>query len=145
MPIVLSILMILFSPFMSSAEDTMKGYVQVTLEYKSMFTGKIQILDEVCRQSRSIECAQASIKVNGESCRNKPAPLECQDAQTLLNTSFCIEGLIYENRIVPGVKILLNLCASDAGYGNMSVRDIYKGIIWTNYSLLNDGQAVSFP
>jgi len=145
MPSLLAILMILLSPCMSSAEDTMKGYVQVTLEYRSMFPGQIQILDGVCKRSRSIECVQASIKVNGETCRNKPVPAECKDAKALLDTSFCIEALIYENRISRGEKIPLNLCASDAGFGNMFVRDIDKGSVWTNYFLLNDGQTVSFP
>jgi len=141
----LAILIFLFIPFVGLAEDAASGYVQITLEYKSMFPGKIQVLDGVCRQSRSIECAKASIKVYGETCKQKPVPAECKEAKALLDTSFCIEGLIYENRITRGEKISLNLCASDAGLGNMFVRDVDKGSVWTNYFLLNDGQTVSYP
>jgi len=141
----LVILMIVFLPFVSSAEDATSGYVKVTLEYKSMFAGKIQVLDGVCKQSRSVECAKASIKVYGESCKQKPVSAECIEAKALLDTSFCMEGLIYENRVGRGDKISLNLCASDAGYGNMFVRDVDKGSVWTNYLLLNDGQTVSYP
>jgi hypothetical protein len=83
--------------------------------------------------------------VNGETCRQRPLPAECREASALLDTSFCIEGLIYENRSNRGEKIPLKLCASDAGFGNMFVRDIDKGYIWTNYVLLSDGQAVSYP
>jgi hypothetical protein len=142
---VLAVLIILFSPFVSIAEDTMKGYVQVTLEYRPLFPGKLQVLDGVCRQSRGIECAKASIKAGSETCRQKILPAECQEARALLDTSLCMEGLIYENRTSRGEKILLNLCASDAGYGNMYVREVDKGVAWTNYFLLNDGQTVSFP
>jgi hypothetical protein len=142
---VLVILIILISPVMSFAEDATSGYVQVTLEYKSMFPGKIQVVDGVCRQSRSIDCAMASIKVNGETCKRKNMSAECKEARALLDTSFCIEGLIYENRTSRGEKILLNLCTSDAGFGNMLVRDVDKGSVWTTYFLLNEGQAVSYP
>jgi len=141
----LTILIILFVPFTGIAEDATSGYVKVTLEYKSMFPGKIQVLDGVCKQSRSIECAKAGIKVYGDSCKQKPVSAECIEAKALLDTSFCIEGLIYENRATRGDKVSLNLCSSDAGYGNMLVRDVDKGSVWTNYFLLNNGQTVSYP
>ncbi len=141
----LAILIILLSPIVSIAEDAPSGYVRVTLEYKSMFPGKIQVVDGVCKQSRSIECAMASIKVNGETCGKKRHSSECDDAKALLDTSFCKEGLIYENRVGPGLKISLELCVSDAGFGNMYVRNLDSGSIWTNYFLLSDGQSVSFP
>ncbi len=145
MPPVLFILIILFLPFVSIAENAASGYVRVTLEYKSMFPGTIQVLDGVCRQSRSIECAKAGIKVNGETCRQKNLSAECKEAKALLDTSFCMEGLVYENRLSRGEKIQVDLCASEGGYGDMLVRDISKGSAWTNYFLLTDGQTVSFP
>ena len=141
----LVILMVLFSPFAGMAQDAPGGYVQVTLEYKSLFPGTIQVVDGVCSQTRSIDCAKAGIRVNSERCRKKNAPDECKEAKALLGTSFCMEGLIFEGRAVPGEKIRLNLCVSDAGFGNMTVRDVAKGPAWTNYTLLNDGQSVSFP
>ena len=142
---ILSILLILFSPFVCIAEDSAGGYVQITLEYKSMFPGTIQVLDGVCRHSRSIECAEASIKATGDACKQKPTAAKCKEAEALLKTSFCLEGLIYEGRIGPGEKIQLDLCTSDAGYGNMYVKDAYKGGSWTNYFLLSNGQTVSYP
>jgi len=142
---ILVVLIILFSPFVSIAEDSMDGFLRVTLEYKAMSPGTIQVVDGVCRYSRSIECAEASIKVSGETCRQKPMLAKCREAKALLDTSFCIEGLIYESRISPGKKIQLDLCVSDTGYGNMFVKDKDNDSSWTNYSLLNDGQSVSFP
>ena len=141
----LVVLIILFSPITGIAEDSPDGFVRVTLEYKSMFHGNIQVLDGVCRHSRGIECAEAGIKVNGETCKRKPMSAKCKEAKALLNTSFCLEGLIYEDRISPGKKIQLDLCASDAGYGNMFVKDVDKDGSWTNYPLLNNGQTVSYP
>ncbi len=142
---ILAILFILMSPFASAAEETLSGYIQITLEYKPLFSGKVQVLDGVCKGSRSIECAKASIKVNGETCRQNPLPAECEEAKALLDTSFCIEGLIYENRSSRGEKIPLKICTSDTGFGNIFVREIDKGSIWTNYVLLNDGQTVCYP
>lgn len=145
MTYLLVVLVVLFSPFVSIAGDSTDGYVRVTLEYKAMSPGTIQVVDGVCRRSRSIECAEASIKVNGDTCRQKPDLDKCKEARTLLATSFCVEGLIFEDRVVPGDKIQLKLCASDMGYGNMYVKDLYKESIWTNYFLLNDGSSVSYP
>jgi len=142
---VLAILIILCSPFVCIAEDTTSGYVQITLEYKSLFPGTIQVLDGVCRQSRSIECAEAGIKLTSDTCKQKPLSDKCKEARALLNTSFCLEGLIHESRISPGKKIQLDLCVSDAGYGNMFVKDVYKDSSWTNYFLLKNGQTVSYP
>lgn len=142
---VLAMLMILLFPFAANAGDGKNGYVRVTLEYKSMFQGKIQVVDGVCRQSRSIECAKASIKLNSDTCRQKTAIAECKEAKALLDTSFCVEGLVYENRVTQGEKIPLSICASEAGFGELLVRDVDKGGIWTNYVLLSDGQPVSYP
>jgi hypothetical protein len=145
MTAVFSLLMILLAPLAGIAQDGSSGYVRVTIEYKSMFPGKIQVLDQVCRDSRSIDCAKASIKTGSEECQKKPLRAECKEARALLDTSFCIEGLIYENRIAREDKVAVSLCASEAGFGTMSIRDISKNEIWTNYFLLSDGQTVSFP
>lgn len=145
MNFVLVFLIILFTPVLSIAEDSTDGFIRVTLEIKSMSPGNIQVLDGVCRRSKNIECAEAGIRINGETCKQKPMLDKCKEARALLNTSFCLKGLIYENRITPGNKIQLDLCASDAGYGNMFVKDVDKDSSWTNYSLLNDGQTVSYP
>ena len=82
-----ALLMVLVFPFAVSAGDAKSGYVRVTLEYKSMFPGKLQAVDGVCRQTRSVECAKASIKLNGETCGQKTMIAECKEAKALLDTS----------------------------------------------------------
>jgi hypothetical protein len=56
-----------------------------------------------------------------------------------------VDGLIFENRVGIGEKIKVSLCPSSAGFGNVSVRDIKNGLIWTNYPLLKNGDTVSYP
>lgn len=140
---------IILSPLAGIAQEASgaggSGYVRVVLEFKSMFPGTVQVLDKVCKDTRNVECAKASIKANGEACQQNPGLSECKEAKDLLDTSFCMEGFVYEGRISSGEKISVDLCMSAGGYGNMSVRDVAKGPIWTNYSLLSDGQTISYP
>lgn len=139
------LLFLLLFPGFAGAGNDAAGYVRVTVEYTSMFPGKLQVLDNVCRESRSIECAKASIKIQSEPCRQNPQQTECKEAQSLLDTSFCTEGLVHEGRISPGGKVSVRLCVSEGGFGNMSVRDIKKGSVWTSYVLLSDGQTITYP
>ncbi len=143
---IFALLVILF-PIASIAQEaaSRSGHVRVILEYKSMFPGKIQVIDKVCNRIKNIECTKANIKIYSESCQKEPAPSECKEAKDLLDTSFCMDGLVYEGSMNNGEKIKVDLCTSAGGYGNMSVRDIDKGNTWTNYSLLSDGQTLSYP
>ena len=139
------VLLILLAPCAAVAGDDTTGYVGVTVEYTSMFPGKLQVLDNVCRDSRDIECAKASIKLQSETCQRKPQPDECKQARSLLETSFCMEGLVHEGRVSRDAKIDVQLCISEGGFGNMSVRDVEKGIVWTRYDLLRNGQSITYP
>jgi len=140
-------LVIVAFPIASIAQEaaSRSGNVRVILEYKSMFPGKIQVIDKVCDRLKNIECTKANIKVNSESCQKEPAPGECKEAKDLLDTSYCMDGLVYEGRMISGAQIKVDLCTSAGGYGNMSVRNIDAGNTWTNYSLLTNGQTLSYP
>ncbi len=147
---VLFALLIVLAPLAGVAQEATRsgggrGYVRVVLEYKSMFPGKIQVLDGVCKDTRNIDCAKASIKANSESCQQKTAPSECKEARELLDTTFCMEGLVYEGRLDSGGRVTVDLCTSETGYGNMYVRNISNGATWTNYSLLVDGKILTYP
>ena len=45
-----------FSGFWLNGSD---GYVEMDVEYTSIFPGYIEIKDEVCRPARNIECEKA--------------------------------------------------------------------------------------
>lgn len=141
----LSALIIMLSPHTLLAQSGTSGYIQVTLEYTSMFPGKLQVVDMTCKQPRSVECAKANITLQREACQQQPVPVECNEARTLLDTSFCIEGLVHDGRISQGEKIIVRLCKSASGYGNLSMRNAEKGERWTNHLLLNDGQIITYP
>jgi hypothetical protein len=133
-------------PITTNAQDEIdRGYVDVTIEYRSLFPGNLQIKDTVCKPSRSIDCEKAGIKARSDSCQRNPSLRECKEARALLDSSFCVDGLIFENRVGIGEKIKVSLCPSSAGFGNVSVRDIKNGLIWTNYPLLKNGDTVSYP
>lgn len=133
-------------PVPAIAEDAIdREYVDVTIEYKSLFPGSLQIKDTICRPSKSIDCEKAGIKVKGDFCRQKPYLSECQEAKALVDSAFCIDGLIFDSRVGSGEKIKVTLCTSLGGFGNVSVRDIKNGQIWTNYPLLKNGDTVSYP
>ncbi len=140
LPFVLVIL-----PLICHAQEEIRGYVRVTIRYTSVFPGNLQIRDEVCKPSRGIECEKARIKANGDSCQQNPYSGECKEAKALLDSSFCIEGLIFDGRVGSEEKIGIWVCTSPAGFGNVSIRDTVKGSIWTNYLLLNNGSVLNYP
>ena len=140
MPFVLVIL-----PFICHAQEEITGYVHVTILYKSIFSGNLQIRDEVCKPPRGIECEKARIRVNGDLCQQSPFSERCKEAKAILDSSFCLEGLIFDGRVGSGEKIGVWVCSSPAGFGNVSIRDTVKGSIWTNYPLLNNGSVLNYP
>lgn len=145
MIVLLSVLLVVLSPVAGFAQNSASGYIQVTVEYTSMFPGKLQVRDMVCRDRRSAECAKADITLQSEVCRQQPAAAACTEAMTLLDTSFCIAGLVLESRVSQGEKVQARLCRSASGFGTLSVRDVEKGETWTTHVLLNDGASVSYP
>ena len=146
MRFLLLLLLLTILPIKGIAQDAIdRGYVDVTIEYKSIFPGNLQIKDTVCRSARSIDCEKADIKIKNDPCQQKPLLSDCKEAKALLESSFCVDGLIFDRRVGSGEKIPVSLCASTSGFGNVSVRDIKNGLTWTNYSLLKNGDAVSYP
>jgi hypothetical protein len=143
---VLVLLILTMVPIPGIAQDEMdRGYVDVTIEYKSLFPGNLQIKDTVCRQVRSTDCEKAGVKTKSDSCQKKPFASECTEARALLDSSLCIDGLIFDSRVGSGEKIRVSLCTSTGGFGNVSVRDLKNGQTWTNYPLLRNNDTVSYP
>ena len=132
-------------PFTIIAQDKTDSYVQISINYTSMFQGHIQVRDEICKGPRSIDCEKASIRVNSEKCRKVPTLTECQEAKSLLDSKFCMEGLIYDGMMSYGQKLNVRLCKSSTGYANLSVRNTTDGDAWTNYSLITGGEQISYP
>jgi hypothetical protein len=129
----------------SFAQQEVEGYIQVTIEYRSMFPGNLQVRDEVCKQARSIECEKAKIIINSEACNQSSSLNECKEWRDLLESSFCVEGLIFDGRVQSGEKIDVWICLSSTGFGNVSARDTKNGWVWTNYPLLNKNSSISYP
>lgn len=142
---VIVLLLAAFPPGVAHAQEDIGSYVEIIIHYRSMFPGNIQVRDEVCTEPRSLDCEKARIKVNGPRCRQQRSVVECQEAKALLQTTFCVEGLVYEGRMSQGEEVRVKVCKSYAGYGSVSVRDTNKGTIWTNYALKTDNSKISFP
>ena len=141
----LIVLLVSVLPFTVMAQDKAGGYIHVSITCKSMFPGHIQVRDEVCKEPRSIDCEKARIRVDSKKCQQDRSSVECQEATSLLNSKFCLEGLIYDDRISQDEKLKVRLCKSSTGYGNVSVRNTMNGDAWTNYPLMTDGNQISFP
>jgi hypothetical protein len=142
----LILLILAILPVPGIAQDEIdRGYVEVTIEYRSIFPGNLQVKDTVCRPSKSIDCEKAGIKAKSDVCQQKPSLSECKEAKALLDSSFCVDGLIFDSRVGSGEKIKVSLCTSKGGFGNVSVRDSKNGQTWTNYPLLKNNDTVSFP
>ncbi len=139
------LLLAIVSPLPSFAQEEANGYMQITIEYVSMFPGNLQVRDEICRQPRSVECEKNSIKLMSDKCRQNPMLKECKEARMLAESSSCVEGLLFDGRVSRGETIKAWICVSYGGYGNVSVRDLKNSVSWTNYSLMNDGDAIRFP
>lgn len=139
-------LILIILPITSFAQDEIdRGYVDVTIEYRSMFPGNLQIRDGICRPARDIECEKARIKATGDFCLQNPNSHQCLEAGALLGSSLCIEGLIFDGRVGSGEKVKVSVCASSSGFGNVYVRDTKNGLSWTYYPLLKDNDTIIYP
>jgi hypothetical protein len=127
------------------AEEGNGSYVDITIEFSSLFPGYVQIKDEECALSSFFECEKAAIRLRREDCRRPGQSPECAEAGEILATSTCIPGLIYEGTASRGDKVTVSVCKSSGGFGNISVRNLRNGLVWTRYFLLTDGNTVRYP
>lgn len=121
------------------------GSVDITIEFSLLFPGYVQIKDEECALSSFFECEKAVIRLRRADCRKQMRSPECIDSEDILSTSACIPGLIYEGFASRGDKVTVSVCKSSGGFGNIAVRDLRSGVIWTRYFLLRDGNTVRYP
>lgn len=144
--IVVLLLLLVALPFAAVAEEPPPGYIRIVVVNKTFRSPtQIQVRDEVCREPRSIECEEARIKVGGEICQKDPERPRCEEAAELLKSSLCVEGLVFDGRMVRDQEVQLEVCASEMGLGNVSVRNPENGQgIWTNYALVSDGREISY-
>ena len=139
-------LILIILPIPGLAQDAIdRGYVDITIEYRSMFPGNLQIRDGVCRPARDIECEKARIKATGDFCLQNPTSHLCVEAEALLGSSLCIEGLIFDGRVGSGEKVQVSICTSSTGFGNVYVRDTKNGLSWTYYPLLKNNDTIVYP
>jgi hypothetical protein len=132
-------------PITGFAQDALNGgYIDITLENRSMFPGNLQIRDGVCKPARDIECEKARIKTAGDFCSQNPTSRQCIEAGMLLSSSFCIEGLIFDGQVGSGAKVKVSICTSSTGFGNLFVRDIKNGLSWTYYPLLKNNDTITY-
>ncbi len=102
----------------------------------------VQSLDDALK---ACPCKEAGIKLRSSECRGTTSSVECIKAKNLASSAQCIPGLIYEGPAGKSVKLKLSVCKSSGGYGNVSVRDTSKSSEWTNYTLIDDGDTITFP
>ncbi len=103
-----------------------------------------------CRNAREVYdsacgCETARATLDSRTCRERPSAPECMDARSKADSASCQAGVIFEGSVPGGARVSLALCATPAGYGQVSVRDIRKGPVWKNYRLLSDGDTIGYP
>lgn len=143
--ILIPILMIISLSRLGFADERSGSYVEVTVEYSSMFPGYVQIKDQECTLSAYLECEKARIRLQREDCGKHKRSPECREAEELLTTSFCIPGLIHEGMASAGDKVTVSVCKSSGGFGNIAIRNLWNGEVWTNYFLITDGKTLKYP
>ena len=97
------------------------------------------------RNRETLTAKRPALEWIAKNVSKTPSSVECREATSLLNSKFCLEGLIYDDRISQDEKLKVRLCKSSTGYGNVSVRNTMNGDAWTNYPLMTDGNQISFP
>lgn len=134
------------SPLAAASEEPPPGYIRIVVVNKTFRSPThIQVRDEVCKEPRSIECEEARIKVSGEICQKHLERPRCEEAAELLKSSLCVEGLVFDGRLIRDEQVYLNVCASEMGLGHVSVRNPENDQgIWTNYSLVTNGREISY-
>jgi hypothetical protein len=144
--VVLSFLLLAGLPLAAAAEDPPPGYIRIVVVNNTFSSPThIQVRDEVCKKPRSIECEEARIKVSGEICQKHPGRPRCEEAEELLKSSLCVEGLVFDGRMIRDQEVHLDVCASEMGLGNVSVRNPDNGPgIWTNYAMVTNGREISY-
>ncbi len=110
-----------------------------------MFPGYVQIKDEECSLSTDLYCEMARIRLRREDCVKRRRSPDCAEAEDILAASSCIPGLIYEGTASRGEKVTVSVCKSSGGFGNIAVRNLRNGEIWTKYFLISDGNTVKYP
>ena len=142
---VLLVFLLALLPVAAPAEEPAPGYVRIVVVNKTFRAARIQVRDEVCKEPRSVECEEARIKSKGEICQKHPDHPRCLEAAELLQSSLCVEGLVYDGRLIRDQEVHLEVCASEMGLGNVSVRipDNGQGI-WTNYSFVSNGREIDY-
>lgn len=143
--ILIPILLIISLSRPGFADERSGSYVEVTIEYSSMFPGYVQIKDEECKLSTFLDCEKAGIRLRREDCGKHKRSPECAEAEDILATSFCIPGLIYEGMASRGDKVTVSVCKSSGGFGNIAIRNLRNGEIWTRYFLISDGNTLKYP
>ncbi len=141
----LFVLLSLITFAMPAYADDSDGFFEIEIHFRSTTAGYLQVRDNVCKlPSKNIECEKAAIKANSEECGQSNPPSRCGEARELLNSSSCVRGLVFEGTVAREATVRVTVCKSSTGFGNLSVRDLNKGNTWTLFSLLNDGDSVSY-
>jgi hypothetical protein len=141
----LFVLLSLITFAMPAYADDSDGFFEIEIHFRSTTAGYLQVRDNVCKlSSKNIECEKAAIKSNSEECGQSNPPSRCGEARELLNSSSCVRGLVFEGAVAREATVRVTVCKSSTGFGNLSVRDLNKGNTWTLFSLLNDGDSVSY-
>ena len=138
------VLLLAALPVKAAAQESNRGTIQIVVAYAWSSPGRIQVRDELCKEPRDIECEKARIKATGDTCRQEPNRSKCKEAMALMESSLCVEGLVYDGRLTQGDEVQVRVCASPAGNGNVSVRNITNGRIWTNYPMVSNGRRINY-
>jgi hypothetical protein len=101
----LLILIIVFSASPGFAQDTGSGMAKIYLKNDSLFTGMLQVRDEICKTSRESECGNARTLLQSEECKQNiftstckaarntvDSACGCGQAQNTLKSSACRQG-----------------------------------------------------
>lgn len=88
-------------------------------------------------------CEQARTILREKNCLEQPSSPECKQAGNKLDSSSCQEGIIFEGSVERGEKIVLTICLSPAGFGQIAVKD-GKNAYWTSYHLIHAEDTLTY-
>ena len=131
------------------AEDN-SGMITIYVHNTALSPNHVQVRDDVCTGDLPYECKFADIiyqkckrnKKTKQSGQEEELREECDEAKSTVESSHCIEGIIYDGFLQSKEKVRLSICDTGNVSGDISVRTINNTSSWTRKFWVRDGDIV---
>ena len=99
--------------------------------------------DVLCAASQSLpkRCQNLKAIVDSNECKSNRYLKKCKEARAILKKR-CVKGTVFSGWVEPDATVQVNVCPTNSGRSNLSVRKGESGF-WHNHMMLSPGATVS--